>query len=179
MARKFKGQNKRRTVSKTTLLVVGEGPDDQAFIKHMNQQFRNENTQRSATIKKESGGSPGNIITNTTRKYQNSDYDQRIIVLDSDIPVGAASRALASKHGFAIVLWSPTCLEGALLDVLGEPVHAHESNQALKGRLHPRLAAHHTEPEAYAGLFPKPILKEAVNASVVQVRSALTGKTGQ
>lgn len=176
MTRKRTGQNKSRQASKTTLLVVGEGPDDQAFIKHMNRALRTENRNRTANIQKESGGSPGNIITNATRKYRNAHYDQRIFVLDSDIPIDNASYKLAKQFGFEICLWSPLCLEGALLDVLGEPVNAHESSQDLKKRLHPRLAANHTEPEAYAILFPKSRLEGATNQSVVEVRSALIGQ---
>lgn len=173
MARR--SRTRKRHVVKTALLIVGEGPDDQAFVKHMNQVFREESTGIRASINKESGGSPGNVIANTTRKYKNDDFDQRFIVLDSDIPISEASQQLAEKHGYAIILWNPQCLEGALLDVLGERVQSTETSQNLKVRLHPMLDGHHTEPAAYASRFPKPVLAGATNSSIVSVRDVLTG----
>ncbi|KZZ00617.1 hypothetical protein A3746_26000 [Oleibacter sp. HI0075] len=173
MARKRIARKPSRHVAKTTLLVVGEGPDDQAFIKHLNRLFREESAPIRAKIQKESGGSPGNIITNTTRKYKNDGYDKRYIVLDSDIEVPANSRRLAEAHGYTLILWSPMCLEGALLDVLGEPVSSRESSADLKHRLHPRLKAQHTEPEAYEDLFTKTVIDSASNDSMIAVKNAL------
>lgn len=172
MARKRISSQSHRQPLKTTLLVVGEGPDDSAFITHVNRVFRDA-IHKKATIKPESGGSPGVIITNATRKYLHRDFDKRLFVLDADIPPDAASIKLASQHGFHIILWSPQCLEGALLDVLGEHINAHETSQDLKARLHPRLAGHHTDPSAYEVLFPKDVLEAAKNQSVVDIRTAL------
>lgn len=174
MAKRKHARNKPRHIAKTTLLVVGEGPDDQAFIKHMNQQFKAEGTNIRPTIMKESGGSPGNIIANTTRKYRDSDYDKRYIVLDSDIPIDTSSRKLAQKKGYEIILWSPICLEGALLETLNEIVTPSETSQQLKRRLHPMLWTHHTEIKAYSKLFPKAVLEVSRNKSIQTVRSVLT-----
>lgn len=173
MSRKRAKHSRTRHIQKTTLLIVGEGPDDQAFIKHMNRQFRAEAAGIKPAIEKQSGGSPGNIITNATRKYEHQDYDRRFIVLDSDIPISQQDYDKARKHGCGIILWKPTCLEGALLDVLRESVDEFETGQQLKNRLHPRLAAHHTEPEAYAELFPKAVLQSSSNNSVNTVRDLL------
>ncbi|MDR5874312.1 hypothetical protein [Vreelandella gomseomensis] len=173
MARKHTTRKRPRQVSQTTLLIVGEGADDQAFIKHMHQQLRSPQSCIKPRIEKQSGGSPGNIIDNAARKYDSQDFDRRFIVLDADVPLTQQQRDKARKQGFRLILWSPTCLEGALLETLDERVNDHETAQQLKDRLHPRLAAHHTEPAAYAGLFPRPVLQAATNASVVDVRSAL------
>ncbi|WP_156510001.1 hypothetical protein [Marinobacter sp. LQ44] len=54
MARKRTQRNQHRQASRTTLLIVGEGPDDQAFIKHMNQQFRADNAGVKPMIEKQS-----------------------------------------------------------------------------------------------------------------------------
>ncbi|MBE0462298.1 MAG: hypothetical protein ACTIDY_02525 [Halomonadaceae bacterium] len=176
MARKHASRKRpQHQASQTTLLVVGEGPDDQAFIKHMYGQLRASQAIRPK-IEKQSGGSPGNIIDNAARKYAHQDFDQRFIVLDSDVAISQQERDKARKQGFRLILWSPTCLEGALLEVLGERVNDHETAQQLKARLHPQLAAHHTEPGAYAVLFSRPVLQAATNASVIEVGRALTGQ---
>ncbi|UDM07285.1 hypothetical protein LG409_18310 [Halomonas sp. NyZ770] len=173
MARKHTAR--QRQAKQTTLLIVGEGPDDAAFIKHMYQQFRPSKCIRP-TIKPASGGSPGNIIDVAARKYAHQDFDQRFIVLDSDIALSQQQHDKARKQGFRLILWSPICLEGALLDVLGERVNDYETAQRLKDRLHPRLAGHHTEQAAYAELFLREVLEATTNPSVVEVRTALTGQ---
>jgi hypothetical protein len=105
MARKQVQPGRSRPTSKTTLLIVGEGPDDQAFIKHMNQELRADNRGIKPRIEKQSGGSLGNIITNAVRKYGHLPFDQRVFVLDSDIPISqqdhdkAKSTAIASFNG--------------------------------------------------------------------------------
>lgn len=176
MARKNSRRISHRAVSKTALLIVGEGADDQAFINHMNRQFRAENASIRSKIEKQSGGSPGNIIRNATRKYKDRAYDQRFLVLDSDIQLTQPEYDRARQSGYRVILWSPVCLEGALLDVLGDMVSESETARQLKDRLHPRLAGNHTQPEAYATLFPKPVLESSDNASVNTVRKALSGQ---
>lgn len=177
MARKPRRVVRNRSAVKTTLLIVGEGPDDQAFIKHMNQTLRSEISDQRATIQKESGGSPGNIIANAARKYSHQDFDRRIFVMDSDLPIEPASRKKAEDSGYEIILWKPQCLEGVLLDLLDERVGDHETSQQLKKRLYrqyPKLEKYHTEPKAYAEIFPKPVLVSAKNDSVVALHSVLT-----
>ncbi|RUR30175.1 hypothetical protein ELY33_10185 [Vreelandella andesensis] len=173
MARKRPQRSHKRQAKKTTLLIVGEGADDQAFIKHMQQQLLQRHSGIKPTIEKQSGGSPGNIIDNATRKYAHQGFDQRFIVLDADIPPSQQERDKARKNGYSLIFWAPTCLEGALLDVLGEGVNAHETAQQLKSRLHPRLNGTHTCPVAYAALFPKTVIEETTNESVVAVKRAL------
>ncbi|MGR7921488.1 hypothetical protein ACU6RQ_10315 [Zobellella denitrificans] len=87
-----------------------------------------------------------------------------------------AERRKAEQAGYDIILWRPQCLEGALLEVLGERIGAHENSQQLKQRLHPRLADRHTEPAAYAELFPRPVLEKTTNESVCSLRHYLENK---
>lgn len=176
MARKRPSRQRQHQASQTTLLIVGEGADDQAFIKHMQKQLRSPQSSIKPKIEKQSGGSPGNIIDNAARKYAHQDFDQRFIVLDADVLPNQQQRDKAQKQGFRLIFWSPTCLEGALLDVLNERVRDHETAQQLKVRLHPRLSGHHTEKAAYAVLFTREVLAAATNPSVVEVRTALAGQ---
>lgn len=168
-----KGRNKRKSLVQTTLLVVGEGADDKAFITHMKQIFCPRGSGRRAKIEAGDGGSPGNIITNAVRSFRAEDYDQRVLVLDSDIPLTERDHKKAKSNGYIVILWSPICLEGALLDVLGERVSEHESAASLKKRLHPQLDGAHTNSDAYQGLFPEALLAATTNKSIVSVRRAL------
>lgn len=167
---------KQRHLSFTTLLIVGEGSDDKAFVDHLKGLFVQRGSGRKVTVKAGDGGSPGNIITHASRAYRAEDFNYRYFLLDADIPPTAADVKNAKTAGYQIILWQPQCLEGALLDVLGERVQPHESSQALKQRLHPRLASHHTKPEAYAELFTLPVVTTTQNTSVVAVRELLQGQ---
>ncbi|WP_417529436.1 hypothetical protein [Marinomonas shanghaiensis] len=82
----------------------------------------------------------------------------------------------AHQNGYKIILWSPQCLEGALLDVLGERVNDHETSQDLKKRLHPRLDGKHTDMNAYQTLFPENTLATTENQSVGSVKKVLLDK---
>ena len=77
---------KQRHVSLTTLLIVGEGSDDKAFIDYLKSVFLQRHGGRKVTVKAGDGGSPGNIITHASRAYQAEEYNQRYLVLDADIP---------------------------------------------------------------------------------------------
>ncbi|MDM8348284.1 hypothetical protein P8H27_05170 [Pseudomonas sp. sp1636] len=157
----------------TTLLVVGEGPDDKAFISHMKQLYCPRGCGVSVKVQAQDGGSPGNIISNAIRSYRNTEYNRRILLLDADLPPSDAEYKRAAVAGYTVILWRPQCLEGALLEALDEPVQAHETSQQLKQRLHPRLDGRHTEPAAYAELFTRPVLDATGNHSIVTLRMAL------
>lgn len=172
-------QRKSRHAVLTTLLVVGEGPDDRAFISHMKQLFCPRGSGLKVQVEAGDGGSAGNIISNSIRSYRGAAYDRHILLLDADLPPTEAERQRAEQAGYEIILWQPQCLEGALLDALGEPVRAHETSQQLKQRLHPRLAGRHTEPAAYAELFTADLLQEAGNPALSQLRRALLNQPAE
>lgn len=169
-----KGKRKLRIACDTTLLVVGEGPDDKAFIDHMKRLFqKRQRGVKGPKIEAGDGGSADVIITNSIRAYRHQAYTRKLLVLDSDIPPSPAKEREAVNAGFDIILWRPQCLEGALLDVLGEPVNAFETSQNLKRRLHPMLSGKHTDPGSYANLFPKIVLESTQNISVSSVRDVI------
>lgn len=164
---------KQRHLSFTTLLIVGEGSDDKAFVDHLKGLFVQRGSGRKVTVKAGDGGSPGNIITHASRAYRAEDFNYRYFLLDADIPPTAADVKNAKTAGYQIILWQPQCLEGALLEVLGERVQQHETSQDLKARLQPQLAGPHTQAASYAPLFTKTVLEMTQNQSVIQVRDLL------
>jgi len=166
-------RKRRRSVMRSTLLVVGEGADDWAFISHMKELYCPRNSGLSVKVEPGDGGSPGNVITHAIRAHKNKDYDRRLFLLDADLPPSDAERKRAAAAGYEIILWQPQCLEGALLETLGEPVRGHETSRQLKARLHPRLAGRHTDAAAYAVPFPRPVLDATGNLSIVSLRTAL------
>lgn len=172
-------RSNRRVRLHSTLLIVGEGPDDRAFIAHAKSLFCPRDCGLSVKVESGDGGSPGNIITNAIRSYRNGDYDRRYLLLDADLPPAEQERQQAQNAGYSIILWRPQCLEGALLDVLGEPVRDHETSQQLKQRLHPMLTGHHTDPKAYSARFPRELLEATRNHSLSQLRRVLLNQPAE
>ncbi|MFD1216875.1 hypothetical protein [Microbulbifer celer] len=168
-----KAAHKKHAAAQTALLVVGEGADDKAFFNHMKNLYCKRGAGYTVKVEAGDGGSPGNIITNAIRSFRHKGYDRRFMILDSDLPPSPAENKKAEREGYQIILWSPQCLEGALLDVMGEPVGDHETSQQLKKRLHPMLAGPHTSPAAYADLFTRQTLDKTTNGSVVSARNVL------
>ena len=168
---------RRHSAAKAALLVVGEGPDDKAFLNHIKSLYYVRGCGYTVKVEAGDGGSPGNIITNAIRSFKAFDYKCRFIVLDSDLPPTAAEIKKAERAGYTIIQWEPQCLEGSLLEVLGEKVNEHETSQNLKSRLHAKISGKHTDPNAYASLFTKSVLEAATNDSVKAVISALNNES--
>jgi hypothetical protein len=158
----------------TTLIVVGEGPHDKAFLKHM-QKLYDGDTGQKVTIDSADGGSPYNIINSTDRKYKHAAFNRRIILMDSDVTIRQQDRDLARKNKIEIITSEPLCLEGMLLEVLKRRVPA--TAQACKAALHPDLSGHPTQPESYSELFPKPVLDITPKQQIQRLKEVISNGT--
>lgn len=76
-----------RLVNKTTLLVMGEGEHDKAFLSHMRGIYHERRSGSKITLDFSSGGSPHDIIKDTVKKSRHVGYDKKFILMDSDVPV--------------------------------------------------------------------------------------------
>jgi len=76
-----------RSVNKTTLLVMGEGEHDKAFLSHMKGVYHERRSGSKITLDFSSGGSPHDIIKDTVKKSRHVGYGQKFILMDSDVPV--------------------------------------------------------------------------------------------
>ena len=168
-------KHKKRAVRRATLLVVGEGPHDKAFLKHMQNIYDRRDSDQKVTLDSADGGSPRDIIKTVISKYRNAEFDQVFILLDSDVTITQQDRDLARKKKIVLLESTPICLEGMLLEVLGMQVPS--SNTACKNRLHPKLAGHPARPEAYELLFNKPVLDETTKHQIVTLRHTIANTT--
>lgn len=162
---------RRRQVRRTTLLAVGEGPHDQAFLEHMKGLYDSRDNNQQVTIKAADGGSPGDILRTVLKRYQHADYDRRIILLDADVAIPDEVSARARREQITLLLSEPLCLEGMLLDVLHEKVPG--TSQECKRKLQPRLDGPPTEKRSYARLFPRPLLDETPKATIGALRQLM------
>ncbi|MDR5903034.1 hypothetical protein QEJ81_13030 [Halomonas icarae] len=163
-------QRKRRDlrVKQSTLLVVGEGAHERAFLEHMKQLYDRRDNQQRLTVKAADGGSPGDVLRVVRKRYQHIDYDRRVILLDADVPIPRQVEDDARRLDIVLLLSQPICLEGMLLDVLGQ--RAPGTAKACKSCLHPQLTGPPTERSSYAGLFPKAVLDDTTKPAIVELR---------
>ncbi|MEQ5801965.1 hypothetical protein [Halomonas sp. H10-9-1] len=163
-------QRKRRDVrvKQSTLLVVGEGAHERAFLEHMKQLYDRRNNQQRLTVKAADGGSPGDILRVVRKRYQHIDYDRRVILLDDDVPISVSVADEARRLGIVLLVSRPVCLEGLLLDVLGQRAPA--TAKACKSCLHPQLSGPPTEKSSYSALFPVAVLDGTTQEAIAELR---------
>ena len=130
-------KKKSRSVKLASLIVVGEGAHDKAFISHMKSLYDGE-TGQTVKVDSADGGSPKDIIKTTDRKYKHTAYDRRYTLMDSDVPITQQDRDSARKLKIQLILSEPVCLEGMLLEVLGQ--RAPNTAASCKASLHPQLS---------------------------------------
>lgn len=169
MARRGK---KQRKVQLATLLAVGEGPADKAFINHLKYLY-SQNTGQRVTVEAEDGGSPATMIRNVIRKHQHAAYDRRVLVLDEDVPIEEADIAKARHAKVELIISTPVCLEGMLLHVLNQQVPNEATGTDCKARLHLQLSGKETRRESYRELFPKPVIDETTKQQIVRLRQLM------
>lgn len=165
-----------RYVKKSTLLVVGEGPSDKAFLNHLKEIYCH-NTYQKVTVEAEDGGSPDVMVHNVIRKHQHQAFDRKVLLLDEDIHITDAIWAKAHKGKLELIISTPTCLEGMLLEVLGYQVGIIESHHC-KSHLHPMLSGPETKRESYRELFPKTVIDSCSKEQIVRLRQLLKNEDG-
>ncbi len=144
----------RRSVSHTVLLV-GEGTTEQAFLKHIKYLYISRGCGVGVTIRNARGKGPDHVVDYAIRQCRNAAYDRVAVLLDTDLQMSAAVRRRARTKKVQIIGSTP-CIEGLLLMILGEhvPVTSTECKQRYGGALPERL----TFPGDYMGSFPKDLL---------------------
>ncbi len=164
-------KRKVRSQEVAALIVVGEGPHDEAFINHMKELYDSRESGQKVKVESADGGSPRDIINYVVKKKHIA-YDTKIILMDSDISLTDQNRKTAQKNGIIIVQSTPLCLEGMLLDVLGQKIP--DSSQACKNKLHPKLSGPPTAKSSYGILFPKAVLDATPKAQIVDLKKYIS-----
>lgn len=161
---------KKRSIKKVqlaTLIVVGEGPCDKAFLVYMKSLYDVKETGQKVKLDAADGGSPEIMLKDMDRKYKHADYDKRVLFIDSDVEVTQEILARAKRLGIEIVQSKPLCLEGMLLDVLGFKIP--KTSQGCKELLHPKLKGRATMANSYQELFAKDVLDKTDKEAIVRI----------
>jgi len=163
----------RRT--QPTLLLVGEGDCEVAFLTHLKALYAPRGCGLRTTLMNAHGKGPGHVVDYAVRQCLNADYDLRGAVLDTDLPWPPKLAKRARAHRIVLIRSEP-CLEGLLLRILNLPVP--EDSDDCKRALQGRLPGKPTEPSSYAQLFDRGLLEDRRNSvkSLTWLLDLLSGK---
>jgi hypothetical protein len=101
-----------------TLLIVGEGYHEEAFLNHVKQLYAPRGCGLKVTIKNAHGKGAQQVIRWTCRQIANADYDSVAALLDTDADWNSKSEKLARTKKIKVLKLEP-CFEAMLLRLLG------------------------------------------------------------
>jgi len=146
---------KRKAVK--TLLIVGEGQDEVAFLNHVKQFPGVRGNGWQITIRNAKGKGAAHVIDVARRHSQIADYDGVAAWFDTDTDWNVQAERVASKHRIQVVKSEP-CLEALLLRVLGkQPGPDHQ----LKDQLAPFVDHRPAQSTSYKANFAQAALNAA------------------
>lgn len=143
-----------------TLLIVGEGRHEEAFLNHLKQLYVPRGCGLSVTIKNARGKGALHVVNWTARQIANADYDVVAVLLDTDVDWNAKTEKLARTKKIQ-VLKSEPCFEAMMLRLIGRP--ATGDAHALKRQFAPLVNNDPTQREHYAQHFGAACLQAGKN----------------
>lgn len=146
---------RERRAARHTILLVGEGATERAFLSHVKTLYITRGCGVSAAIRNAHGKGPDHVVRHAVGICRNASYDRVVVLLDGDIQLSATVRRLAKAKRVQILESTP-CFEGLLLKVLGE--HVPGTSRQCKAQLGVKLPERLTRQEYYKSEFPKGFL---------------------
>lgn len=156
-----------------TLLIVGEGYHEEAFLNHVKQLYAPRGCGLSVTIKNARGKGAKHVIDWTIRQIANADFDAVAAMLDTDTD-WTPSVAKQAKTKKIQVLASDPCFDAVMLRLLGKTPAG--DSKALKRQLASYVNNDPTQRQSYAAHFGAGCLKAGrVHESTIDALLKLLG----
>lgn len=133
-----------------TLLIVGEGRHEEAFLNHLKQLYVPRGCGLTVTIKNARGKGALHVIEWTIRQIANADFDTVATLLDTDTGWDTKAESLAKRRKIQ-VLKSEPCFEAMMLRLIGKP--AVSDAHALKKQFAPYVKNEPTRRDNYTEYF--------------------------
>ncbi len=139
-----------------TVLLVGEGKTECAFLCHVKSLYVGRGCGVSAKIRNAHGKGPAHVVDYAIKQCRNAAYNRVIALLDTDLEISAAIQKRAQSKKIRIIGSTP-CIEGLLLKILDEPVPS--TCAECKSRVNNLLPTTLTTQDNYKTNFPKDVLE--------------------
>jgi hypothetical protein len=141
-----------------TLLLVGEGLHDEAFLTHVKRNKAPRGCGLEVMVKNAKGKGALHVVNFTIRQTKNAQFDHVAAMVDSDTNFDDSVVALAKKHRITLIVSVP-CFEALLLRTVGEKP---KPSQHLKKQFAPYVHHDPTEPRNYEQHFSIGALENAM-----------------
>lgn len=152
---------KRRSEPGTSVLIVGEGSSEKAFIKHLKGLYCH-NSGVGVRIRKGRGGNPKTIVITTKRMA--GTYNRRIAVVDNDKGRQQMEDAERKAKDLCVeIVWHKPCLDAVLLEIRNSGVsYAEKDSRQCKKEFERKYISkkHRSDLHRYERVFPKELLDE-------------------
>ncbi|MGY8905312.1 MAG: hypothetical protein ACKVIH_12260 [Burkholderiales bacterium] len=145
-------------IAKRTVLVVGEGYAELAFLRHLKSLYVQRASGVAVTIKNAYGKGAQHVVDVAIRQSRNAQFDVVAALLDADTDWHEKTQALARKHKVQVVAAEP-CLEALLLGLHGAAV-AGKTTAQLKLAFGQRFGAPASESSIYAPHFQHALIEQ-------------------
>jgi len=168
--------HQRRT--KTAILIVGEGPTERAFLRHIRDEYISRDSDVAVTVGCGFGGSPKCIIERAMRLRVNREYGGCFVVLDEDrlAEVDDKLRKRMRTRPPIIILPVQPCIEGLFLAILNHNnfSQANATSDFCKREFERNYipADRKTDHRAYPQHFPRVVL-DSQRRNVAQLDAIL------
>lgn len=139
-----------------TLLIVGEGYHEEAFLNHVKQIYAPRGCGLAVTIKNARGKGAMHVIDWTIKQIANAHFDVVAAMLDTDEGWSPTVAKLAWKKKVQVLASAP-CFDALMLRLLD--VNAEGEAKALKKKLAPYLGNDPTQRKNYELHFGKACLE--------------------
>ncbi|MCG5371159.1 RloB domain-containing protein [Providencia rettgeri] len=141
---------------KKTLLLVGEGFSEKAFLSHLVSLFSKGGYKISITTAK--GKGPSNVISHAVSCKKNSGYDMVAVLLDTDL-TWPAQKVREAESRKILLIGSTPCLEGLLLDILQQKKF--DKSAECKNKVQKMLGDNLTDKKVYRQIFTEEVIFSA------------------
>jgi hypothetical protein len=163
-------KKKKRQANKT-LLVFGEGYDEEMFLKHLKAIYSYKSNV-AISVKKGKGGDAQNIVIDADKIP--GAYDRKVVILDNDKEKAEMVKARQEAENRNIELIENTpCLEHLLISILDKKMTG-KNSAWCKSEFESKYIdkKKRGEPNEYVKLFPKKLL-EARRLKIIELNKLI------
>lgn len=148
----------RRQVNRT-LLLVGEGDTEKAFLQHVKEIYAPRGCGLVVTVKNARGKGAKHVIEQTIKWTYTGAYDSVAVLLDTDTD-WSPQVVKKAKSVQIVVLTSEPCFEAMMLRVAGENLATTTNSSELKEQFSP-LVRDPLSKNSYKDRFGQNVLEKA------------------
>ena len=109
--------------TKTTILIVGEGPTEKAFLQYLKELYVARDFDFTVKVECGSGGAPCSVVQKAIRLRGSRAYDKCYVLFDADRPLETDYKLSdrINKRPRVEILKATPCIEGLFLAILEHP----------------------------------------------------------